>query len=55
MYISLSNDTGNIIKITGILQVFIEVFKEGHRDDFLSQIDCVFTDILESESLDKFV
>lgn len=54
-YVEGKEDQQNIIKITGILQTLVEVFKIGHRDDFLSKINLVFADILQSEVKNKFM
>ena len=33
----------------------VEIFKIGHRDDFLSRIALVFTPVVESEITNKFM
>ena len=44
-----------MFKVSGILQTLVEVFKIGHRDDFLSKIEIVFEPILKSEVKNKFM
>lgn len=44
-----------MFKVSGILQTLVEVFKFGHRDDFLNKIDLVFSQILQTEVHDKFM
>ena len=45
-YVEGKEDQSQIIKVTGILQTLVEVFKIGHREDFLSRINLVFADIV---------
>ena len=42
-----------MFKCLGTLQTFVEVFKIGHREDFLSRINIVFEPILQSEITNK--
>lgn len=42
-------------EVSGILQIFVEIFKIGHRDDFLSRIDILFESVLLNEVQDKFM
>jgi hypothetical protein len=44
-----------MFKVSGILQTLVEVFKIGHRDDFLSRIQIVFESILKSDVKNKFM
>ena len=44
-----------MFRVTGILQTLVEIFKVGHRDDFLSRIDLVFEQVLQSEISNKFM
>ena len=44
-----------MFRVTGILQTLVEVFKVGHRDDFLSRIDHVFEHVLQAEIKNKFM
>lgn len=41
--------------ITGILQTLVEVFKIGHREDFLDLVGIVFESIIKSEIKNKFM
>ena len=42
-------DTQQMFRVSGILQTLVEIFKIGHRDDFLSRIDLIFDKVLQSE------
>jgi hypothetical protein len=42
-------------RCTGILQALVEVFKVGHREDFLDKIDILFDPILQTEIKNKFM
>ena len=42
-------------KCTGVLQALVEVFKVGHREDFLDKIDILFEPVLNSEITNKFM
>jgi hypothetical protein len=44
-----------MFRVTGILQTLVEVFKVGHRDDFLTRIDQVFEHVLQAEVTNKFM
>lgn len=44
-----------MFRVTGILQTLVEVFKVGHRDDFLSRIDLIFERVLLGEVKNKFM
>ena len=44
-----------MFRTAGILQTLVEIFKIGHRDDFLSRIALVFTPVVESEITNKFM
>lgn len=41
--------------LSGIVTAIVELFKAGHRDDFMSRVDLVFEPILKSESKNKFI
>ena len=48
-------DSTQMFRTAGILQTLVEIFKIGHRDDFLSRIALVFTPVVESEITNKFM
>lgn len=48
-------DTTKMFTVAGTLQVLVEIFKIGHRDDFLSRINLVFGPIIETEITNKFM
>lgn len=54
-YQSARNDTSQIVTATGILQTLVEIFKIGHREDFLGLIDVVFDEMLKVPIEDKFM
>jgi len=41
--------------VSGILQTLVEIFKIGHREDFLSMIDIVFDSVIKSTITNKFM
>lgn len=49
------NDTQKLSLVTGLLQILFEVFKIGHRDDFLSKIHLIYEPILMSEITNKYM
>lgn len=44
-----------MFRVSGILQTLVEIFKIGHRDDFLSRIDLIFESVVQSEITNKFM
>lgn len=44
-----------MFRVSGILQTLVEIFKIGHREDFLGMIDILFEPILQSEVENKFM
>ena len=44
-----------MFRTAGILQTLVEIFKIGHRDDFLSRIPLVFEPMVESQITNKFM
>lgn len=55
LYASSKEDTSQMFAVSGILQTLVEIFKIGHREDFLGLIDIVFEPILQSEVKNKFM
>ena len=45
-FMKYKEDSNKMFHVSGILQTLVEVFKIGHRDDFLSKIDILFEPIL---------
>ena len=54
-YESVCNDSKKIFNATGILQILVEVFKTGHRDDLLPRINTIFDPIIKKQTIDKFM
>lgn len=48
-------DTDQMFAVTGILQTLVEVFKIGHREDFLGLVNTVFDAIIKCEITNKFM
>ena len=45
-FLDFKDDSDKMFHISGILATLVETFKIGHRDDFLSKIDILFSPIL---------
>ncbi len=41
--------------LSGIITAIVELFKTGHRDDFISRVDTVFDPIVKAQSKNKFM
>ena len=54
-YLECKEDTQKTFKCLGCLQTFVEVFKIGHRDDFLSKISLVFEPVLQTPIENKYM
>ena len=54
-YLETKEDTQQTFKCLGVLQTFVEVFKIGHRDDFLSLINIVFEPVLQTPIENKYM
>ena len=52
---NFKNDADKMHHVAGILQTLVQIFKIGHRDDFLSKIDILFDPILKGEIKNKFM
>lgn len=48
-------ETDKMFAVTGILQTLVEVFKIGHREDFLDLVGIVFDSIIKCEIKNKFM
>jgi hypothetical protein len=48
-------ETDKMFAVTGILLTLTEVFKIGHREDFLSLVPIVFDPIIKCEIKNKFM
>mmetsp|Transcript_13155 Transcript_13155/g.22276 ORF Transcript_13155/g.22276 Transcript_13155/m.22276 type:complete len:134 (+) Transcript_13155:813-1214(+) len=48
-------DPAQMNLLSGILGTLVEIFKIGHREDFLSRIDLIFAPVLQHEVQDKFM
>ena len=55
LYVESKEDTSQMFRVSGILQTLVEIFKIGHREDFLGMIDILFEPILQSEVKNKFM
>lgn len=55
LYMESKEDTSQMFRVSGILQTLVEIFKIGHREDFLGMIDILFEPILKSEVKNKFM
>lgn len=49
IYNQSKEESQQINKVNGILQTLVEIFKIGHRDDFISMVDILFADVVESQ------
>jgi hypothetical protein len=54
-YLEVKEDTSQMFAVSGIMQTLVEIFKIGHREDFLGLIDLVFDKIIKSEITNKFM
>ena len=54
-YVEVKEDTQKMFAVSGIMQTLVEIFKIGHREDFLGLIDIVFENIIQSEVKNKFM
>jgi len=41
-YNECKEDTQQMFRVAGIFQTLVEIFKIGHREDFLPRIDLIF-------------
>ena len=55
LFIASKDDYGQVHVICGILMTLVEIFKIGHREDFLPLIDTVFDKIIMSKVENKFM
>lgn len=49
------NDSKKIFKVSGLLQILVQILKTGHRDDLLERIKTIFDPILKKLTSDKFM
>jgi hypothetical protein len=54
-YLDFKENTEKMFAVTGIMQTAVEVFKIGHREDFLDLIGIIFEPIIQSEIKNKFM
>lgn len=43
----MCNDPKQLMTVTGVLQIFVEILRTGHRDDLLPRATQVFDQVLK--------
>ena len=54
-YVGASDNARAIYVAQGALQTLVQVFKTGHRDDLVSRVGAVFTQVLKTIHTNKFM
>ena len=55
LYSESKDDSSKMFTVSGIMQTLVEIFKIGHRDDFLNRIELLYEPILQNYVVDKFM